>query len=193
MTSATWPQEAGIAPDDAQELAREAADAILAEPTLATFTALAVLPRGGELSQPVADALAAALAAGGRTVAPREGAETAVRAAGVPWAAPEEIGGREQMQILDATASQALVLVGAQRIAQPSGGSSILADVTVANPVTLLGGWSVHLQLDTAEQSRTADAASSTALWQRYPGLFIGAVAALVAVWLLSALRRRSA
>jgi hypothetical protein len=170
----------------AEEIARAAAADFLATTDVVDHERLAIIPRGGDMSESVAESLAERLREGGRAIAETQRARAAAREAGVGWAAAEPVGAREIAIMAGESGSQAVILVTAETTAHLDDGTvTVIAQLVLADPAEL--GWPWNFEVE-----QEARAAQSRSYWQEHPVLVIGVVAALVVLWMISALRRRA-
>lgn len=172
----------------AQEAARAVVQDFLGEPETARYQTLAVLPRGGDAGEPVAEALVAALRGAGRTVADPAAVREASRAQGIGWNVEGQLDQRQIAEILGAVRAQGLILLQAAAAPLPEDMVRVTAQVTLADPAALGPPWSAEVEAEADMPRLTA-----TSLWQRNPLVVGGIIAALVMVWIISARRRRAA
>jgi hypothetical protein len=172
----------------AEQAAREAVADLTGDPELARYQSLAVIPRDGDASSMLADAMIAALQRAGRTAPGAAAVRDACARFNLPWAAAEPPSVRQIAEINGAVQAQGMILLRANFTPHEDGSVDIHAELTLADAAEIGQPWSVEVDV-----TATAPRRGSSSFWRDRPALVIGVIAALVFIWLISALRRRRA
>ncbi|MBN1476655.1 hypothetical protein JXA47_07880 [Candidatus Sumerlaeota bacterium] len=170
------------------EAVREGVQVLVNDPELESFRTLAVIPFGGELGQRGAEILAEALSEAGRGVTPAGRVRDACRDLNIELPLQETPRGGASTDLIAALGADALVLIEAQVVPGGGGGNAIAVEIELSDPIDFVGGWGVDVTVEIREPR-----ARGGSYWQRHPGHVIGAIALLIVIWAISALRRRAA
>ena len=170
------------------ELARLAAEDLRSAPDAAEHRTLGLVPREGDASEALAEALAVELTRLGQTVSSTTDTRAACAAAGIPWAQAGEVGVREQAIAMGEIGADGLILIRASSRAGADRMQIVTAEMTLTDPSQLGFPWSFEGEVEAA----AAAANPMKTWWREHPGQVIAVIGGLVLVWLVSTLRRRS-
>jgi hypothetical protein len=187
LTAVAQPDEESLR-SALEQAVQEGVQVLVDDPQLESFRTLAVIPFGRELGERGAELLAGALSQAGRGVTPAQQVRDACRDLGIALPLQETPRGGASSTLVAACGADALVLIEAQIVPGEGGGDAVAVEIELSDPIDYVGGWGVEVTVEIREPRTRAGS-----YWQRHPEHVIGAIALLIVIWAISALRRRRA